>query len=87
MPSTTGIQSVGVYFAFHGICDKLGLTKLLKRYFPEHWEQMLTTAQYMLSGRNVIYYLNLKDYVQEHKTAGADGLDDAQISCMFSQLR
>ncbi len=85
MPSTTGIQSVGSYAAFQGICDKLGLTKLVKRYFPEHWEQMLTAAQYMLSEGNVMYYL--KDYMQEHKTAGTDSLDDAQISRMFSQLR
>ncbi len=46
---------------------------------------MLTAAQYMLSEGNVMYYL--KDYVQEHKTAGLDNLDDAQVSRMFSQLR
>jgi len=38
----------------------------------------------MLSEGNVMYYL--KDYVQEHKTAWSDSLDDAQISRMFSQL-
>lgn len=85
MPSTAGIQSVGSYAAFHGICGKLGLIKLLKRYFPDHWEQMLTAAQYMLSEGNVMYYL--KDYVQEHKTAWSDNLDDARVSRMFSQLR
>lgn len=84
-PVTAGFQSCGTYEAFRGICNKLGLTKLVKRYFPEHWEGMLTVAQYMLSQGNVMYYL--KDYVEGHKTALPDGIDDAAISRMFSELR
>lgn len=84
-PVTAGFQSCGTYDAFRGICNKLGLTKLVKRYFPEHWEEMLTVAQYMLSQGNVMYYL--KDYVEGHKTALSDGIDDAAISRMFSELR
>ena len=84
-PSTAGIQSCGVYSSFRGICDKLGITRLVKRYFPENWEQMLTVAQYMLSEGNVMYYL--KDYAQEHKVEGTSAPDDAQISRMFSELR
>ena len=84
-PSTAGIQSCGAYSAFRGICDKLGITRLVKRYFPENWEQMLTVAQYMLSEGNVMYYL--KDYAQEHKVEASTVPDDAQISRMFSELR
>ncbi len=84
-PTTVGIQSCGTYSAFCGICEKLGLTKLVKRYFPENWEQMLTVAQYMLSEGNVMYYLG--DYVQEHKTELPKAPDDAEISRMFSELR
>ena len=84
-PSTAGFQSCGIYEAFHGICTKLGLIKLVKRYFPEHWKEMLTVAQYMLSQGNVMYYL--KDYMEEHKTALSEEIDDAAISRMFSELR
>ena len=84
-PVMTGIRSNGMYYAFRGISDKLGLTRLLKSYFPEDWELMLTAAQYMLSEGNVMYYL--KDYTEGHKTSTSKSVDDAGVSRMFSQLR
>ena len=47
-PPMQGMCSSGTYAAFRGVCDHLGLTKILKSYFPENWELMLTAAQYML---------------------------------------
>lgn len=80
-----GMCSSGTYAAFRGVCDHLGLTKILKSYFPENWELMLTAAQYMLSEGNVMYYL--KDYTESHKTSVRENVDDARISRMFSELR
>ena len=84
-PSMQGMCSSGTYAAFRGVCDHLGLTKILKSYFPENWELMLTAAQYMLSEGNVMYYL--KDYTESHKTSVRENVDDARISRMFSELR
>ena len=84
-PVMTGIHSYGMYRAFRGISDQLGLTRLLRTYFPENWELMLTVAQYMLSEGNVMYYV--KDYTEGHKTAIGESVDDARVSRMFSQLR
>ena len=84
-PPMQGMWSSGTYAAFRGVCDHLGLTKILKSYFPENWELMLTAAQYMLSEGNVMYYL--KDYTESHKTSVRENVDDARISRMFSELR
>ena len=84
-PLTTGVCSSGMYMAFRGVSDKLGLTRILRQYFPENWEMMLTAAQYMLSEGNVMYYL--RDYAESHKTSSSTGVDDARISRMFSELR
>lgn len=84
-PAMTGVHSSGMYMAFRGISDTLGLTRILKRYFPENWELMLTAAQYMISEGNVMYYLG--DYTEGHKTAFGAKVDDAQVSRMFSKLR
>ena len=84
-PSMQGMCSSGTYAAFRGVCDHLGLTKILKSYFPENWELMLTAAQYMLSEGNVMYYL--KDYTESHKTSVRENVDDARINRMFSELR
>ena len=84
-PAMTGVHSSGMYLAFRGISDTLGLTRILKRYFPGNWELMLTAAQYMISEGNVMYYLG--DYTEGHKTAFGAKVDDAQVSRMFSKLR
>lgn len=84
-PTLSGLRSNGMYHAFRGISDKLGLTRLLKAFFPENWDLMLTVAQYMLSEGNVMYYLN--DYTESHRTSTAENIDDARASRMFSQLR
>ena len=84
-PIMSGVHSSGMYMAFRGISDQLGLTRILKTYFPENWELMLTAAQYMLSEGNVMYYL--RDYTESHKTASGTNVDDARISRMFSELR
>lgn len=57
MPVTTGIQDYGVADVFEKVCKKLGVTKLLRKYFPENTNEMLTAAQYILSEGNVMYYL------------------------------
>lgn len=85
MPLTTGIQSMGMYSAFRGICDQLRITKLLKSCFPENWELMLTAAQYMFSEGNVMYYI--KDYTESHRSFVKEPVDDGRISRMFSELR
>ena len=58
---------------------------MLKTYFPENWELMVTAAQHMLSEGNVMYYL--KDYTEGHKTSAENSVDDERVSRMFSQLR
>ncbi|HNX65193.1 MAG TPA: transposase [Oscillospiraceae bacterium] len=84
-PTATGIFSSGVNYAFEGIADKLGLSKLLKLYFPESCKEILTTAQYMLSEGNVMYYLD--DYTESHKTALNECMGSAKSSRLFSSVR
>ena len=68
MPVTAGIQDFGVSDVFEKVCKKLGVTTLLRKYFPENAKEMLTAAQYILSEGNVMYYLD--EYTQSHQTAG-----------------
>ena len=84
-PVNKGITDCGVGDVFEKVCGKLGVTKLLKKYFPEQEKEMLTAAQYMLSEGNVLYYL--EDYTETHKTAMDGRLRDETCSEMFVSLR
>ena len=85
VPPVNGIFEYGVYDVFDKICGKLGLKRLLKRYFPENYTEILTAAQYMLSEGNVMYYIS--DYTETHITALKGVLGDEKCSKMFSDLR
>ena len=85
VPQAKGIFDYGVYDVFGKICAKLGVTKLLKRYFPENCSEILTVAQYMLSEGNVMYYLD--DYTECHSTQLNGIMSDERCSKMFSSIR
>ena len=85
MPVTAGIQDFGVWDVFEKVCKKLGVTTLLRKYFPENAKEMLTAAQYILSEGNVMYYLD--EYTQSHQTAGKGRMSNEQCSKTFASLR
>lgn len=85
IPQTKGIFDYGVYDVFGKICAKLGVTKLLKRYFPKNYSEILTVAQYMLSEGNVMYCLD--DYTECHSTQLNGIMSDERCSKMFSAIR
>ena len=58
MPVNTGIQDCGVADVAQKVSRKLGVTKLIQKYFPENEREMLTAAQYMLSEGNVMSYID-----------------------------
>ena len=65
MPVNTGIQDWGVADVAQKVSRKLGVTKLVHKYFPENAEGMLTAAQYMLSEGNVMCYID--EYTETHQ--------------------
>lgn len=85
VPPKNGIFEYGVYDVFEKICSKLGIKRLLKRYFPENYTEILTAAQYMLSEGNVMYYIS--DYTETHTTALKGVLSDEKCSKMLASLR
>lgn len=85
MPVTAGIQDFGVWDVFEKVCKKLGVTTLLRKYFPENAKEMLTAAQYILSEGNVMYCLD--EYTQSHQTAGKGRMSNEQCSKTFASLR
>lgn len=84
-PTIKGIYDYGVNYTFETIAEKLGITRLLKKYFAEHYKKMLTVAQYMLDEGNVMYYLD--DYTQGHTSALNECMGSAKSSKLFSALR
>lgn len=84
-PVSTGIYSCGVDEAFEGIAGSLGITKLLKRYFPENHSEIMAVAQYMLSEGNVMYYLD--DYTESHKTTLNESMSNVKCSKLFASIR
>ena len=84
-PVTAGIQDYGVADVFEKVSKKLGVTKLLRRYFPENADEMLTAAQYILSEGNVMYYLD--EYTQTHRTAENGAMSNELCSKTFASLR
>lgn len=85
MPEKKAVYNYGVYDVFNKICTKIGVTKLLKRYFPENYEEILTMAQYMLTEGNVMYYID--DYTEEHSTPIKGILNNEKCSKVFSSIR
>lgn len=85
MPANTGIQDYGVADVFDKVCKKLGVTKLVEKYFPENAKEMLTAAQYILSEGNVMYYLD--DYTQTHRTPANGRMSNELCSKTFASLR
>lgn len=85
MPVTAGVMSFGVYDVFTKVCAKLGVTKILERYFPENSKQIMTVAQYILSEGNVMMYID--DYTQTHQSAASGEYSDEMCSRMFASLR
>jgi len=85
MPVTSGIQDYGVADVFEKVNKKLGVTKLLRKYFPEHSNEMLTAAQYMLSEGGVMHYLD--DYTQTHRTPANGRMSSEMSSKTFAALR
>ena len=84
-PINRGISDFGVADVFEKICNKLEITKLLGRYFPENQQGILTAAQYMLSEGNVMYYLD--DYTETHKAASRGIMSNEACSKVFAALR
>lgn len=59
-PIKGGIHNYGIYYVFSEICEQLGITKILKRWFPECYREIVRISQYMLTESNTMYYL--EDY-------------------------
>lgn len=85
MPVHNGVCDHGVGDVFEKVSKKLGITKLIHQYFPENAEEILTSAQYMLSEGNVMLYVD--EYSQTHTTALTNGISNEKCSKMFSSLR
>ena len=84
-PVYNGIRDFGVGDVFKKISGKLGITKLIKCYFPENADEILSTAQYILSEGNIMLYMD--EYSQTHTTALQDGISNEKCSKLFSALR
>lgn len=84
-PEKKAVFNYGVYDAFDKVCTKLGVTKLLKRYFPEQYKEILTVAQYMLSEGNVMYYID--DYTEDHCSKINGIVSDEMCSRLFASIR
>lgn len=85
MPVNTGIQDWGVADVAQKVSRKLGVTKLVHKYFPENAEGMLTAAQYMLSEGNVMCYID--EYSETHQTPVKGRMSNEMCSKMFTSLR
>ena len=85
MPVNTGIQDCGVADMAQKLSKKLGVTKLVHKYFPENAEGMLTAAQYMLSEGNVMCYID--EYTETHQTPTKGTMSNEMCSKMFASLR
>ena len=83
-PMPEYVRDYGVYAAFRGISEELGLDKLLNKHFPGKGEELLTVAQYMLSEGNVMYYL--PDWQEEKMSYSKELLSSAALSRLFAGI-
>lgn len=85
MPVNTGSQDCGVADVAQKVSRKLGVTKLVQKFFPENAEGMLTAAQYMLGEGNVMCYID--EYTETHQTPVKGRMSNEMCSKMFASLR
>ena len=78
------IRSFGTYNVLRKISEEIGLTGILQKSFPETWEQLLTIAQYMISGKEAMVYLN--DWLDENVSFTKETMYSSQISELFGNL-
>lgn len=74
----------GSFLTLKGLVKSLGLYDLLKKHFPEHVDEILTVAQYMLLEGNVMYYL--PDWQEESMSFCGETLNGSRISRLFTSI-
>jgi len=84
LPMPEYVRDYGVYAAFRGIAEELGLEKLIRKHFGEKADDILTVAQYMLSEGNVMYYL--RDWQEAKMSFGRSTLSSEALSRLFAGI-
>jgi hypothetical protein len=84
LPMPEYVRDYGVYAAFRGVVEELGLDKLIRKHFHEKAEDILTIAQYMLCEGNVMYYL--PDWQEGKMSYSHDTLSASALSRLFAGI-
>lgn len=84
LPMPEYVRDYGVFAAFRGIVEELGIDKLLQKHFPEKANAILTVAQYMLCEGNVMYYL--PDWQDTKLSYSREILSGAETSRLFAGI-
>ena len=78
------VRKCGTYAVCRKMADNLGLTKTLKKAFPDEYKEVLTGAHYMLTSGSVMYYLD--DWLDETISFNPDAMSDVSIGRIFKEI-
>lgn len=73
-------KTYGLSFFLNNICDKIGLTEILKNCFPHHYKEILALSYYELTEKLPLYLFEY--WQQEHYLPGVRSMN-SQRSSMF----
>jgi transposase len=81
-PSLKAVRSCGNIAALTEAADRTGLTEVLKKCFPDRWDQLLASAFYILCEGNVMMYI--EDWFDETEVKFTERMDDVDCSRLFA---
>ena len=84
LPSPKAVRSCGIVAALMETANRLGLTNLLKKFFPDQWAQMLASAFYILCEGNVMMYI--EDWFDETDIKFTKRMDDSDCNRLFASI-
>jgi transposase len=83
-PSPKAVRSCGNVTALMKTADQIGLTEILKRCFPDRWDQLLASAFYILCEGNVMKYI--EDWFDDTAVIFTERMNDLNCSKLFASI-
>ena len=78
------VRRCGSYAVLKGVAKQLGLYAMVKKHFSDCYDEIMTTAHFMLCEGNVMYYL--ADWQEETVSFSKEALNGTALSRLFTGI-
>jgi transposase len=78
------IMNYGAFFLYNHIASQTGLLSILQDIFPEHWQQLMNIACYLVSSGEPVMYCG--DWVEQTESYTSNRMSPTAISNLFKTI-